>query len=193
MRHHTKSSSSAIYTLDARSAPGAPSFFNTFMFGVTHLSAPSMDPGQLWMITPHLPLIALLAGLLLLGLRAFLVLRRTPFSGASEEYKAELEPKENPRGTNAFWAQLPLPVSYETLPPLVPLHREPQIMSASPTRRHTMPTPYASRTPASMAQIIMVRHMSSRRSPTMPSPPKRVPASFSSVSRPVLMLPAADV
>ncbi|KAJ7268206.1 hypothetical protein B0H12DRAFT_1097501 [Mycena haematopus] len=153
----------------------------------------SMVAAQLQCITPHLPLIGLLAGLVLLGLRAFFGIRRSPSSYAyTQDLTAGLELEETLATTKTpFVAHLPLPVSvsFETLPPLVPPQREPRPILASQARRQPMPMPtrYASRPPVSMAQIIMARHMS-RRSSSIPSPPKHAPSrhtassSFSSAS-----------
>ncbi|KAJ7818665.1 hypothetical protein B0H14DRAFT_3876912 [Mycena olivaceomarginata] len=96
---------------------------------------PSTAAAQPWLTAAiDLPFIALLAGLIFLALfRTLLALRRTMiFLAAEELFQAPTELGER--------------------------HEPPK----TPWFTHTVPAPYQSRTPVSMAQIIMVRHMSRR-------------------------------
>ncbi|KAF7364156.1 hypothetical protein MSAN_01074800 [Mycena sanguinolenta] len=158
----------------------------------------SMIVAQPQGIAPHLPLMGLLAGLVLLGFRAFFVIRGRNSSSHALAQHLDLEHQQESKlaaTKTAFFAQFPLPVSvsFETLPTVVPPQREPPTIPVSPARKYSIPLParYASPTPVSMAQMIMVRHMS-RRSPTIPTLPKRAPdlnrapSLLSSVSRPTL-------
>ncbi|KAF7341185.1 hypothetical protein MVEN_01853500 [Mycena venus] len=141
---------------------------STAMFVLAPAPVLPTVPAQLWLTPLRLPLIALLTGLVFIAIfRVFIALRRLTVFHVPDKHSATTDEKPGKTKASSF-VELPLPVSCKTLP-------------ARP--RTSPPASYDSPVPISMAQIIMVRHMSRRA--VLPSPPKRAPSLLAASGAPI--------